>query len=174
MGIRFMRSEISTTGRASSGVKAITLAAGDEVITMLPIEEDDSRAFSLVTTDGVLKRTAITDIPLQGRAGKGVTLIRKRKSNPHQLLAISIEETMYAWTEQHEWSLIDTSQVIVNEQGGIGRTVVEGGLKAIAFETVLPTEESKDDGPAKASGEGASQGGSSQKTPDSQGTLFDE
>ncbi|GED72298.1 DNA topoisomerase 4 subunit A [Brevibacillus reuszeri] len=175
MGIRFMRSEVSTTGRASSGVKAISLGADDEVITMLPIEEEDKRAFSLVTTDGVLKRTAITDIPLQGRAGKGVTLIRKRKSNPHQLLAITIEDTMYAWIEQNEWVLIDKELVIVNEQGGIGRTVIEGGLKAIAFETILPTDEAKDDGSTKASGEGAASGGSSQKTPNSgQSSLFDE
>ncbi|QRG65337.1 DNA topoisomerase IV subunit A [Brevibacillus choshinensis] len=170
MGIRFLRSEVSPTGRASSGVKAIALAAGDEAIMMLPVEEDDSRAFSLLTTEGVVKRTTISDIPLQGRAGKGVQLIRKRKNNPHQLISMSIEETMYAWTSQNEWSLVETSQVIVNEQGGIGRSVVEGGAKAVVFETVLPTDETREDH-GKGPGEGST---SPQKASGNQVSLFDE
>lgn len=155
MGIRFPRAEVSATGRASSGVKAITLAAGDEVISLLPVEEDDPRAFSLVTREGTVKRTRIADIPLQGRAGKGVQLIRKRKTHPHQLLAISIEHTMYALTEQNEWQPIPVEQVPVNEQGGIGRVLVEGGVKAIVFETVLPTEELRDEPLLNSSGEAA-------------------
>ncbi|MED1949331.1 DNA topoisomerase IV subunit A [Brevibacillus centrosporus] len=174
MGIRFLRTEVSPTGRASSGVKAIALATGDDVIKMMPVEADDTRAFSLLTTEGVVKRTAISDIPLQGRAGKGVTLIRKRKNNPHQLIACSIEETMYAWTAQNEWSLVDTDQVIVNEQGGIGRAIVEGGAKAVAFETVLPTEEGKEEASPKNPGEGAPPQGSGQKTTDNQFSLFDQ
>jgi topoisomerase-4 subunit A len=169
MGIRFQRSEVSPTGRASSGVKAIALSSGDEVIMMMPVGSKDTRAFSLLTTEGVVKRTAISDIPLQGRAGKGVQLIRKRKNNPHQLIALSMEETMYAWTTQNEWSLVSTDQVIVNEQGGIGRSVVEGGAKAVAFETVLPTEETKEEH-GKGSGEGSS---SPQRTLENPFNLFD-
>lgn len=155
MGIRFPQGEVSPTGRASSGVKAITLAPDDAVVTMLPIEEEDSRAFTLLTAEGVVKRTAIAAIPLQGRAGKGVQLIRKRKNHPHQLAAVFIDETVYAWTAQNEWTLVDTSLVNVNEQGGIGRHLVEGGVKSVVFETVLPTEEAKEE-PAKGSGEGES------------------
>jgi topoisomerase-4 subunit A len=174
MGIRFVRSEVSPTGRASSGVKAISLAQGDEVVAMFPIEEQDPRAFSLLTAEGVLKRTAILDIPLQGRAGKGVTLIRKRKNNPHQLFAVTIEETLYVQTTQNEWNRVETEQVIVNEQGGIGRMVVENGIKAVAYETVLPSEEGKDEPSSKCSGEGPSIGGSQEKSPAAQFSLFDE
>ncbi|TGU91446.1 DNA gyrase subunit A, partial [Mesorhizobium sp. M00.F.Ca.ET.186.01.1.1] len=110
MGIRFLQAEVGATGRASSGVKAITLAAGDEVVTMLPTELEDSRAFTLLTEEGVVKRTAIAAMPLQGRAGKGVQLIRKRKNHPHQLTAIYLEETVYAWTAQNEWVPVDASQ----------------------------------------------------------------
>ncbi|QDS33828.1 DNA topoisomerase IV subunit A [Brevibacillus brevis] len=171
MGIRFQRNEVSATGRASSGVKAIALAPGDDVITMLPIEEDDSRAFSLLTAEGVVKRTSIAAIPLQARAGKGVQLIRKRKNNPHELIAMFIEETVYAWTSQNEWTPVETEQVIVNEQGGIGRQLVEGGVKAVAFETILPSDEPKDEATAKGSGDGAGTAGQ-QKTPNGQASLF--
>lgn len=144
MGIRFLAEEVGATGRASSGVKAITLAKEDELISLLPVEAEDERVFALITADGVVKRTRIAEIPLQGRAGKGVQLIRKRKTSPHQLLAISVDETMYALTKQNEWQPVPVDQVSINEQGGIGRTVIEGGIESIAYETVLPTEEPRE------------------------------
>ncbi|WP_421617689.1 DNA topoisomerase IV subunit A [Brevibacillus sp. TJ4] len=167
MGIRFPRVEVGATGRASSGVKAIALGAGDQVVSLLPVEPDDQRAFSLVTREGIVKRTRIADIPLQGRAGKGVQLIRKRKTHPHQLLAINISNTMYALTEQNEWQLIPSEQVIINEQGGIGRSLVEGGIKDLVFEAVLPTEES----PADAAGKSPA-GASPQHASGDQISLF--
>lgn len=148
MGIRFLTSEMGATGRASSGVKAITLAKEDELVSVLPIEAEDSRIFSLITTDGVVKRTKIADIPLQGRAGKGVQLIRKRKTSPHQLLALNVDDSMYALTAANEWQFVQADQVNVNEQGGIGRNLIEGGVEAVVFETVLPTDEAKDNAPA--------------------------
>lgn len=144
MGIRFLAEEVGATGRASSGVKAITLAKEDELISLLPVEAEDERVFALITADGVVKRTRIAEIPLQGRAGKGVQLIRKRKTSPHQLLAISVDETMYALTKQNEWQPVPVDQVSINEQGGIGRTVIEGGIESIAYETVLPTDEPRE------------------------------
>lgn len=144
MGIRFLAEEVGATGRASSGVKAITLAKEDELISLLPVEAEDERVFALITADGVVKRTRIAEIPLQGRAGKGVQLIRKRKTSPHQLLAISVDETMYAMTKQNEWQPVPVDQVSINEQGGIGRTVIEGGIESIAYETVLPTDEPRE------------------------------
>jgi topoisomerase IV subunit A len=153
MGIRFPRSEVSATGRASSGVKAISLAAEDEVVALLPTETEDARPFSLLTAEGVVKRTLISAIPLQGRAGKGVQLIRKRKTNPHRLVAVTIEDTLYALTDKHEWVLVPTEQVAVSEQGGTGRSVVDGGVGAVAYEAVLPAEDEKAAETPKGSGE---------------------
>ncbi|MCM3081983.1 DNA topoisomerase IV subunit A [Brevibacillus invocatus] len=163
MGIRFLTSEVGATGRASSGVKAITLAKEDELVSVLPIESDDSRIFSLITTDGVVKRTKIADIPLQGRAGKGVQLIRKRKTSPHQLLALNVDDTMYALTATNEWQIVQTDQVNVNEQGGIGRNLIEG-VETIVFETVLPSDDAKENAPA---------GEAADKRTEAQGSLFD-
>lgn len=174
MGIRFLRNEVGATGRASSGVKAITLAQGDELIALLPVETDDARDFSLLTADGVGKRTAIADIPLQGRAGKGVQLIRKRKTSPHQLIALTVEDTMYAMTLQNEWVLLPMKQLIVNEQGGIGRTIVEDGVRAVAFETVIPQEVSKEEQSPKPMGESALEDTPQEKGNDVQFSLFDD
>lgn len=165
MGIRFLAEEVGATGRASSGVKAITLAKEDELISLLPVEAEDDRVFALITADGVVKRTRIAEIPLQGRAGKGVQLIRKRKTSPHQLLAISVYETMYALTKQNEWQAVPVDQVSINEQGGIGRTLIEGGIESIAYETVLPTDEPKESNAFDTA---------SEKKPEEQISLFSD
>lgn len=146
MGIRFLQSEVSPTGRASSGVKAMNLAGGDEVIGLLSIPEEDARIFRVVTMEGIVKRTALADMPVQGRAGKGLVLIRKRKTHPHQLLVLQVEGTehLYALSHTGEWIRIDASHVPVNEQGGIGRLVVEGGIAEIAHEAMIAAQEAKD------------------------------
>ncbi|WP_342404162.1 DNA topoisomerase IV subunit A [Brevibacillus sp. FSL K6-2834] len=141
MGIRFLKSDVSPTGRASSGVKAITLAAGDHVVGVLPIEEKDPRVFSILTAEGTLKRTYLESIPLQGRAGKGVQLIRKRKTHPHLVVAVTVEETLYALTDKQEWVQVQAEQVGITEQGGIGRAAVEGEVRSVAYEAVLTGEE---------------------------------
>lgn len=62
--------------------------------------------------------------------------------------------------------------MIVNEQGGIGRQLIEGGVKAVAFETILPTDEPKDETTVKGSGDGSGTAGQ-QKTSNVQANLFD-
>ena len=143
MGIRFPRTEVGATGRASSGVKAISLAPGDEVIALLPVGEEDLRTFALITREGIVKRTQLDGIPRQARAGKGVQLIRKRKTHPHQLLSVWIDQSAYAFTEQNEWQRVEAEQVHISEQGGMGRVLIEGGVKEIMLEAVLPSEEAK-------------------------------
>lgn len=146
MGIRFLQSEVSPTGRASSGVKAIQLATGDEVIGVLALEPEEQRIFQVITAEGVVKRTPLADFPVQGRAGKGLILIRKRKMNPHQLIALLLEdaEPLYVHARSGEWLKLDASHVPINEQGGIGRLVVEGGIANVVAEAFIPGEEQKE------------------------------
>ncbi|MGD8191199.1 DNA topoisomerase IV subunit A [Brevibacillus ginsengisoli] len=144
MGIRFPILEVSATGRASSGVKAIALAPQDEVVTAILSNPEDDRVVSVLTQEGVLKRTYIRDFPLQGRAGKGVILIRKRKTAPHQIIAAMREDVnrdkLIVLTETHEMVLIEPDHISINEQGGIGRMAVEHKIVDVLFEATLPTE----------------------------------
>ncbi len=171
MGIRFLKSEVSPTGRASSGVKAMNLAATDSLIALTSTDVEDGRVFSLLTEEGVVKRTSFADIPLQGRAGKGLLLIRKRKTNPHKLIAIAVDDTLYALTRTDEWVRVQTEQVSVNEQGGIGRIVVDGGVKAVAYEPNLPSE---CDQPVTKETGGEAPVSPHDEAPASQVSLFDE
>jgi DNA gyrase subunit A len=72
MGIRFNSSEVSTTSRTASGMKGITLADNDYVIASIPVRDkkDDLAVFA---TTGLGKRIHLSELPVQHRAGKGLT-----------------------------------------------------------------------------------------------------
>ena len=73
MAIHFETKSIGATGRATSGVKAINLNEGDEVVTGLPVHKTDDQ-IAIVTINGLGKLLSQKDIPSQGRGGKGVKI----------------------------------------------------------------------------------------------------
>ena len=71
MSIRFETAAIAPIGRVTSGVKAIKLDEGDEVVVGLPIHKlTDSLA--IFTKSGDAKKTPLDEFPVQGRGGKGL------------------------------------------------------------------------------------------------------
>ena len=71
MGIRFNSSEIAPTSRTTSGVKGITLSADDSVVAALPVR-DSKDQIAIFAQNGLSKKFAQTELPLQKRAGKGL------------------------------------------------------------------------------------------------------
>jgi DNA gyrase subunit A len=74
-GIRFEQTETRPMGRATGGVKGITLAKGDVVLSMDVISDDTADLF-LLTERGFGKRTAISQYRAQGRGGQGVIAMK--------------------------------------------------------------------------------------------------
>jgi len=75
--IRFKEKEIRKMGRPASGVKAISLKRGDEVIGMDVIEAQSSKLKAqnyllVVTENGYGKRTVLKEYRSQGRGGSGI------------------------------------------------------------------------------------------------------
>jgi DNA gyrase subunit A len=73
--IRFSEKNVRPMGRATAGVAAIRLAAGDEVVGMDVIHADSPASLLIVTSKGMGKRTHLKEFPRQGRAGGGVRAI---------------------------------------------------------------------------------------------------
>jgi DNA gyrase subunit A len=71
VGIRFDSKEITPTSRSTSGVKGIALADGDSVITALPIRDINDKV-AVFAQNGLAKKFALTELPIQKRAGKGL------------------------------------------------------------------------------------------------------
>ncbi len=74
-GIRFKQTEARPMGRATGGVKGITLAGDDEVLSMDVISDDTADLF-LLTERGFGKRTALSQYRAQGRGGQGVIAMK--------------------------------------------------------------------------------------------------
>ena len=74
--IRFSSEDIAATGRTTTGVKGISLEAGDTVIDALPIRHDTD-CLGIISVDGNGKKVPLNEFPIQGRGGKGVKCTAK-------------------------------------------------------------------------------------------------
>lgn len=74
MSIHFETKSISAIGRNTIGVKSIKLDDDDLVLIGLPIKEQ--KYIAIVTDTGLGKKVKITELPPQGRAGKGVYIYK--------------------------------------------------------------------------------------------------
>ncbi len=70
--IRFVPDDVRPMGRAAAGVRGIKLASGDAVVGACAAPDGADVVVWHVT--GLSKRVALEEVPVQGRAGKGVRL----------------------------------------------------------------------------------------------------
>jgi len=78
MAVHFSEKDVRPMGRNARGVRAITLAPGDEVVAM-DVEEPDRREVLIVTSQAFGKRTQIDEYRHTQRGGKGVKAFAKEK-----------------------------------------------------------------------------------------------
>jgi DNA gyrase subunit A len=103
MAIRFHERDARPLGRATSGVKGINLAPGDEVVGMVVLTRPDTTLL-VVTEGGMGKRTDVDAYRFQQRGGKGVINI---KTNPKTGRVVAIK------------SVIETDQLMFITRNGI-------------------------------------------------------
>ena len=74
-GIRFKQTDARPMGRATAGVKGLTLGQDDVVLSM-DVVSDDAADLFLITEKGFGKRTALSQFRPQGRGGQGVIALK--------------------------------------------------------------------------------------------------
>ena len=74
--IRFNSTEVPSTGRSTSGVKAIALEENDKAFKAIPIHKKDDY-LAVVDKEGIAKKLRLTDFPSQRRSGKGLNILMK-------------------------------------------------------------------------------------------------
>jgi DNA gyrase subunit A len=80
--VRFKEEEVRSTGRATMGVKGMSLAEGDHVVSMEIINPRSTDATILtVCENGYGKRTRVDEYPIQHRGGSGVITIKTTERN---------------------------------------------------------------------------------------------
>ena len=75
MGIKFDTKTINAIGRLTTGIKAIKLEEGDEVVAGLPVHKETD-CLALVAEAGIGKKLALTELPRQTKGGKGIILYK--------------------------------------------------------------------------------------------------
>ena len=90
MCVRFNESEVRPVGRASTGVKGISLGARDEVVDMVVVEKE--AALLTVCENGYGKRTETAEYPAIHRGGKGVIDIKTTDRNGGVVACLEVQE----------------------------------------------------------------------------------
>lgn len=97
--IRFSEVEVKSSQRDTKGVKGITLLDSDEVIGVEIISaaenKDETKQLLVITTNGMGKRTVLSQYPLQKRSGMGVKVadITKRTGQVADARKVGPEDT---------------------------------------------------------------------------------
>jgi DNA gyrase subunit A len=101
MSIRFKATDeaLRPMGRATSGVVGMRFNAGDELLAMAVVRDDEAEIL-VATEGGYAKRTRIGEYPVQGRGGKGVLTARIVSTRGGLVGAIVVgpQEEIYAIT----------------------------------------------------------------------------
>ncbi len=98
--IRFSATDeaLRPMGRQTSGVQGMRFNEGDELLSMVVVDEEDY--LLVATSGGYAKRTRMTEYPVQGRGGKGVLTIMhdKRRGALIGALRVTDDSELYAIT----------------------------------------------------------------------------
>jgi DNA gyrase subunit A len=150
--IRFDEAQVRAMGRNTSGVKAIELETGDEVVGMTATEPEREQVLALCER-GYGKRTPLSEFRVQNRGGKGVILIdcSERNGPVVGLALVKAGDELMLITDRGQ--TIRTSVDDIRETGrnaqGVRVMNVDDDERVVAVEAVgersIPEEVSPDD-----------------------------
>jgi len=92
--IRFNESNVRPMGRSATGVRAIRLAEGDEVIGMVSIEDPKVTNVLVVSENGMGKRSEVEDYRITNRGGKGVMAMNVTEKTGKLVAIKDVDDTM--------------------------------------------------------------------------------
>ncbi|MGB2826469.1 MAG: DNA gyrase subunit A [Thermoplasmata archaeon] len=87
---RFNEADVRPTGRATYGVKGVTLRKGDEVVSMAIVDPTDH--LLTITERGYGKRSLVADYRKTRRGGKGVITIKTGDRNGNVISVLSVAD----------------------------------------------------------------------------------
>jgi len=137
MAIRFEETDVRPTGRGAYGVKGITLAEGDEVVSAEvippPREGETPPTLLTVTANGYGKRTELGEYRLQSRGGKGIITIKTTERNGAVVSAVSV-------TDGEEVMLITNKGMLIRMPAS-GISVIGRNTQGVRLITVESRDE---------------------------------
>ncbi|MCX8158773.1 MAG: DNA gyrase subunit A [Candidatus Pacearchaeota archaeon] len=90
--IRFDSDEVRAMGRASYGIKGITLRADDEVVSLESLPKDGKTTILTITSKGFGKRSELDSYRKTSRAAKGVINLKVGEKTGYVIGTISVDD----------------------------------------------------------------------------------
>lgn len=90
--LRFETNKITPVGRKGMGVIAMKLDEGDEIVSCIPILNDNDNV-AIFSTRGLGKQVLLKDYPLQSRGGKGTITYKPTDSSGEVIGGVLINNT---------------------------------------------------------------------------------
>ncbi len=118
--IRFEEGEVRSMGRTASGVKGIDLDADDRVIAMIVPRREAT--FLAITEQGFAKAVQLDDLRVQGRGGKGVSLLTGKARDRGELVGfidVVPDDIMVALTGAGELVPFSSSGPLSSRAGSV-------------------------------------------------------
>lgn len=84
---RYSLDLVTSTATKSQGVKAMNLVSGDEIVDACLVQANKN-AVLVMNDKAMMKRIKLADITVTNRAVKGEMIVKKVKSNPHEITSI--------------------------------------------------------------------------------------
>jgi DNA gyrase subunit A len=142
MSIRFHEKQLRDQGRATRGVRGISLRGDDRVETLAIVAPDTT--FLISTENGYGKRTEFSEYPEQNRGGKGVIAIRTSERNGVVIGAHTVREddALMLITAQGMTIRMNVKdlRVIGRATQGVRLINLEAGDKLVSATAVAPED----------------------------------
>ena len=147
--VRFCESSVRALGRTAMGLKGIKIGKGEKLISMILVSHDiaaDQTAL-LISSDGMGKRTLLTDFPKKSRNTKGVVTLpaKKRAGKITMVDALLVNENDEIMLITNGGTLIRTHSSSVStfsrSAGGVRLIKLRKGQYVAGVDRVVESEE---------------------------------
>jgi DNA gyrase subunit A len=154
--IRFDENDVRPMGRTAAGVRGIRLPEGEEVISLIILNEPGM--ILTASENGYGKLTPLEDFPVHGRGGQGVIALQTTERNGRMVGALQIKQDDEIMLISSSGTLVRTPVSDVSVQGrntqGVRLIRLDEGDRLVGLECIVS------DG-GEGEGEGTDEGGES-------------
>lgn len=147
--IHFNESTVRPMGRTATGVKAMTLEEGDEVIGMVSVCDPENESVMVVSEQGYGKRSKVEDYRITNRGGKGVKTINitDKTGNLVSLKAVTDNDDLMIINKSGITLRLHVSDVRIMGRATQGVRLINLGKRGDTIASVcrVPREDSEED-----------------------------
>lgn len=128
MSIRFAAAGMPISSRTAQGVKGMNVAEDDRVIAALPISNPASY-LTIVSIDGLGKRTELKEFTIQNRGGKGLSCYK----NPIAGAELVVDDDMLLISGDKTSIVVKATELPILNRTSLGNIMLKNNEKVISI-----------------------------------------